>query len=608
VPSTHGRTTEQRTGKRLLPPVALVASIAVALSLAIVVLAPRSAEATVFDANTVPKVASDPDPNPAELGVRFSVSKTIMVSGIRFYRGAGNSGRHVGHLWSATGRALRTVRFAPTSAIGWTEAKLSKPLRVSPGQQLVASYSAPHGHYANDPGGFAQRSTDGVVTFPRGAGVFSYRMGSMPRTVWRNANYYVDISYSVGHSPTPSASGSATPPPAATPSPSLSTAAPGGAVSLDLPREAWWGGPSYYAEFSKAAQSGWTSPSFFPIAVFFGKPEHAAALKAAGINTYMGAEHDGSAISTITRTGMSVIAQDEWTRAEIGNDPRVVGWHVSDECDMGEGGCDGSTENARLAQQKQQASALRLGDGRFLQSNIGNGVLGTFWAPTTMPQFVSTVDVTSVDKYAYTSPPVDDVIRQSSYWPTGANPASSRAYGWLQDRMATFSHSATPNWVFVETAKPYLTESGARTIRPDQIEGAVWNAIIHGAAGIAYFQHNNNGTCGTYSILQCGSALTAKITAIDAQVQSLAPVINTPSYRWDFGPGLDTSLKVSGGDAYIFAMADGTAGKRTFTLPKGLTGTIRVVGENRTITPSNGSFTDSFAAEYTHHIYRIASN
>jgi hypothetical protein len=133
----------------------------------------------------------------------------------------------------------------------------------------------------------------------------------------------------------------------------------------------------------------------------------------------------------------------------------------------------------------------------------------------------------------------------------------------------------------------------------------VWNAIIHGAAGISYFQHNNNGTCGTYSILQCGAALTQKITAIDAQVQSLAPVINTQSYKWNFGPGLDTSLKVSGGSAYIFAMTDGSTGSKTFTLPKGVNGPVQVVGENRTITPSSGTFTDSFAAEYTHHIYRI---
>ena len=607
MPSTRDRLNLLRPGKRILAPVAVIASLAVALSVVLVVLQPRSAEATVFSAGMTPKTASTADPNAAELGVRFSASQAITVSGIRFYRGAQNTGKHVGHIWTRSGKVLRTVTFPRTTSVGWVEAKLAKPLHVKAGEQLIASYVAPRGHYASDVGGFAKRSTDGIVTYPRDAGVYSYRVGKVPHSVWGHSNYFVDISYSTGSQPTPSTSATAQPTPAETAT--APPAAPAGdGSSLDLPRVAWWGGPAYYSKFSKAAASGWTSPSFFPISVFLGKPGDAPALKAAGINTYMGAEHDGSPISTVTSTGISVIAQDEWSKSEVGNDPRVVGWHVSDECEMGSSGCSGNTENSRLSSQKQLAASFQDGDGRFLQSNFGNGVLGSFWAPNTMSQFVSSVDVTSVDKYAYTSPQVDGIIQQSSYWPKGKNPASSSAYGWLQDRMASYSGSATPNWVFVETAKPFLNEGDSKTIAPNQIEGAVWSSIIHGAAGIAYFQHNNSGQCGTYSILDCGSALTAKITAIDAQVQSLAPVINTQSYKWNFGAGLDTSLKVSGGYAYVFAMTDGSTGSKTFTLPKGLHGSVEVVGENRAITPSNGTFTDSFAAEYTHHIYRIALN
>jgi len=53
-------------------------------------------------------------------------------------------------------------------------------------------------------------------------------------------------------------------------------------------------------------------------------------------------------------------------------------------------------------------------------------------------------------------------------------------------------------------------------------------------------------------------------------------------------------------------MTDGTTGVQTFTLPTGVGGTISVVGENRTISATGGTFTDTFAAEYTHHIYKIA--
>ena len=122
----------------------------------------------------------------------------------------------------------------------------------------------------------------------------------------------------------------------------------------------------------------------------------------------MGAEHDGSSIDVDHRPGISVLAQRSGRSAEVGDDPRVVGWHVSDECDMGLGGCDSASgEYGSLAIQQRYVNDLRAkNDGRFVQANFGNGVLGTFWAPNTMDDHVGLVDVTSVDKYAYTSPHV----------------------------------------------------------------------------------------------------------------------------------------------------------------------------------------------------------
>ena len=378
-------------------------------------------------------------------------------------------------------------------------------------------------------------------------------------------------------------------------------------TSIDLPHEDWWGGPSYFAKFPQAASSGWTDPSFFPIAVFMGKPAHAASLRSIGVNTYMGAEHDGSELSSITSTGMFVLAQREWTPAEVGDDPRVVGWQLSDECDMGYSDCGETQGKALKTQERYAATARGNDDGRFLQANFGNGVLGTFWARDTMDDHVSLVDVTSVDKYAYTSPHVRSLIVASPHWPAGKKPGGASAYGWLQDRMESFSDppGSKPNWVFIETAKPYLTEKGATTISGPEIEGAAWNAIIHGAAGIAYFQHNNNGTCGNYSLIDCPEARAA-VTKLNTDITNLAPVLNTQPYEWNFGTGLDTTLKVSDGQAYIIAMTDGGTGSRTFTLPAAITGTtVEVVGENRTLTVTDNKFSDAFDAESTHHIYKV---
>jgi len=406
----------------------------------------------------------------------------------------------------------------------------------------------------------------------------------------------------------------------------------------------WEGGSSYWAQFAKANASGWTDPNFFPISVFFGKadPSHVSSLKDAGINLYMGVEHSPETfpITNITNAGLYAMpGQDEWTPAEVGNGNGVVGWFISDECDMGYSGCDGTEAQILATQQSYVNKARGYGDGRFVHANFGNGILRTFWATTTMSQHVQLMDSASADKYTYTSPGVWGIIdgtHDAPDWPNGVPIARAYSYGWQTDQMRRFQDQGhlRPIWTFVETAKPYLNEAGALTIQPDQIEGAVWSAIIHEARGIAYFQHNNasSGCTANYSIVDCPT-VHAKVKAIDADVKALAPVLNTQSYYnssrtvngmtynyYSFNNGTDTMLKTYDGSAYIIAglgmrcnntsCTSGTAdstGSKTFTLPTGVNGTtVTVVGEGRTIPVTSRTFSDNFANEYTHHIYKIS--
>ncbi|MBD7958546.1 DUF4082 domain-containing protein [Microbacterium sp. Sa4CUA7] len=581
------------------------------------------ASASVLDETPSPG-AEDIDAASVELGMRFSPKVDGAITAIRFFKTPGNSGLHRGTLWDADGRALARVTFPETSTQGWQLARLDSPVAVTAGDEYVVSYLAPRGRYVSEER-FFDRGIDGLyLSVPATAGVYAYGSGGFPTDDYENSNYYVDVVFTPEPTTTPPPTSTPTPVPTPSPSPVPTTPAPSptptptasptpspephGSV-LDLPQEAWWGGPAYYSRFPRANAAGWDEPTFFPIAVFFGKPAHAASLAAIGVNTFMGAEHDGSPVSVVTRTGISLIAQDEWTSQEVGSDTRVVGWHVSDECDMGLGGCDSPQgEQGSLAIQRGYVDALRgKADGRFLQANFGNGVLGTYWSPTTMDDHVALMDVTSVDKYAYTSPHVQDLLRGAPSWPSEVDPASAVAYGWQQDRMETFMSpvAATPNWAFVETARPYLIEEGASTIAVPQIEGAVWNSIINGAAGIAYFQHNNDSACGNYSLIDCSASLRDGVGRINAEVAALAPVINSPSYSWTFGDHLDTALKAHDGYAYIFAMTDGGTGTRNFTLPPGVAGDIEVVGEDREIPVVDGRFSDDFEAEYSHRAYRI---
>jgi hypothetical protein len=255
-----------------------------------------------------------------------------------------------------------------------------------------------------------------------------------------------------------------------------------------------------------------------------------------------------------------------------------------------------------------------------------------------MDDHVALMDSSSADKYTYTSPDVADIIdgvHDAPDWPNGVPVQRAYSYGWQADQMKRFQDTAHPKpiWTFIETARPYLNEAGAGTITPAQIEGAVWSALIHEARGIAYFQHNNDGAYGgNYSIVDI-AAVHSGVKAINAKVQSLAPVLNTQSYynttrtingytyyQFTFNNGTDTMLKTYNGYAYIFAAlgmkanntsaTSGTVdatGTKTFALPTGVTGTqVEVVGESRTINVSGGQFSDTFANEYTSHVYKIA--
>ena len=85
-------------------------------------------------------------------------------------------------------------------------------------------------------------------------------------------------------------------------------------------------------------------------------------------------------------------------------------------------------------------------------------------------------------------------------------------------------------------------------------------------------------------------------------------MLNSQSCLWKFNPALDTMLKADNGSFYIFAMPGrtGGTGEQKLTLPKGLAGaTAEVMFENRTVPVSGGTITDTFAKEFSYHIYKI---
>ncbi len=170
---------------------------------------------SLFSSATVPTSTTGTF-EPSELGVRFKATYNGRVTGVKFYKGAGNTGTHTGSLWNAAGERLATGTFVNESASGWQTLAFATPVDIRAGQTYVASYTAPNGHYSLDVGYFQQR---GVVSPPLNAnqnlwdnpnGV--YKVGSgFPTTSYGGNQYWVDVLYTFSGDTVPPVHNSHTP-------------------------------------------------------------------------------------------------------------------------------------------------------------------------------------------------------------------------------------------------------------------------------------------------------------------------------------------------------------------------------------------------------------
>ena len=181
------------------------------------VAAPSCSGCTIWPATATPTTASAADPSSVELGVKFKADSDGMVTGLRFYKGSGNTGTHVGSLWSASGTKLASATFTGESATGWQQVNFASPVAVTAGTVYVASYHAPNGNYAADGGYFAGSGVDNGMLHALqdgvsgGNGVFAYAGSStFPGNSYNATNYWVDVVFDTGAATAPGAPGNVT--------------------------------------------------------------------------------------------------------------------------------------------------------------------------------------------------------------------------------------------------------------------------------------------------------------------------------------------------------------------------------------------------------------
>ena len=80
--------------------------------------------------------------------MKFQASVPGTITGIRFYKGATNTGTHVGTLWTSTGTLLGSVTFTNETASGWQQATLPTPVTIQANTTYVVSYHTTVGRYA----------------------------------------------------------------------------------------------------------------------------------------------------------------------------------------------------------------------------------------------------------------------------------------------------------------------------------------------------------------------------------------------------------------------------------------------------------------------------
>ncbi|MEV0623159.1 hypothetical protein AB0I81_58280 [Nonomuraea sp. NPDC050404] len=396
------------------------------------------------------------------------------------------------------------------------------------------------------------------------------------------------------------------------------------AERLDLPRVPWEGGPKYYAGYGAPAAAGWTDPAFFPIGVWFESvlEERDIRLdKEAGLNTYI--ELTGNSnMELVRKHGMHAITG----KPLPGMGKETVGYLITDEADMFAGPGDGVWSGKFAGEGKPCIpdkppcgyTAMRTlkdklpkNDGRLHYANFGKGI--AMWETDEQARkFVNSyTDAMSTDIYWYTDANICAEAEHFLGLPRDRCPRAAN-YGRTVDRsreLDAMDGRLQPVYAFIEVGWP--GQNGRQAITPDQLGGAVMNALIHEARGIVYFNHSFGGPCISQHVLRepCNKDIRAAVTELNRRIASLAPVLNTQSFAHTFESRLDTMLKEHDGSYYVFATVgeEAAPGSYALRLPDALASatSAEVLFENRTVPIRDGAVSDTFERLDSYHIYKI---
>ena len=139
------------------------------------------------------------DPDGYQLGTRFVFSAGGTVTGLRFYRAAGQTGYRTLYLWrqiDSTALAIVDVPEGDGSA-GWKEVVIP-PVSIVPGLSYIVAVTKPAGatYYYSRQNFFTSDKTDGPITSPAGGnGLYSPNIDWMPAAAFNSSYYFTDVVF-----------------------------------------------------------------------------------------------------------------------------------------------------------------------------------------------------------------------------------------------------------------------------------------------------------------------------------------------------------------------------------------------------------------------------
>jgi hypothetical protein len=359
-------------------------------------------------------------------------------------------------------------------------------------------------------------------------------------------------------------------------------------------------------------------PRFFPIAVWLQDPSNAAKYKAAGFNLYIGLWQGPTEaqLARLKAEGMPVLCDQNSVGLKHKNDQTIVGWTLGDEPDnaqevkdptTGKSGYGPCVPPANIVAEYQRKHALD--PSRPIVLNLGQGVANDEW--------IGRGNGSSLKDYE-TYVKGGDIISYDIYPVAGLPKPHPEDYLWYVgkglDRLNTWMGGNGIRWNCIECTR--IGGQGKPT--SDQVRSEVWMSLIHGSRGLIYFVHQFEPKFDEHALLDDPEMLSA-VTALNGQIRSLAPILNSPTQTGTVSVRSSNSavpidvmvkqLRNAPGkvhESYLFTigMRNGTTvGTLKLTAPT-KSKTVEVLGESRSLKLTNGQFTDTFSP-YQVHIYRI---